>query len=964
MRGRRFIAWALLTAVFIGVAGSREPQPVRAKTLSEWLQGEQENNRRVVYDSELNQTKYSDALMQYQQQGYSGGEGSIRLGPEQAPEAETISWQGVEEALYSSEDGELRFSFFCEKAGLYGLKVRYCATEEVTTPIVRSLTVDGVLPFSESGTITLYRIWKDDGEPVVNLNGDEVAPGVVQVLDWQEVSVFDAEGRHTAPLEWYLSAGTHEVVFSGVENDMALEYLEFYPLEELPSYEEAAAEYAAQGYAPASKPLYLEAEDAIESKNVSTIRLVSDSDPSVTPTEPGRILYNSAGGSYWQTANASITWGFEVEESGLYNLAFHLNQTFGYGLSSYRRIEIDGRVPFREFENVKFAYGSRWRTEVLGDEEDEPYYLYLEQGHHTLTMTVTAGELSGIAEEIQEDSLILSDLILKITMLVGQNPDANYDYRLEERIPGLTDTLKELTDHMDWYLEVLEETSSRTPSLHGQLKNCKVQLQELYEEPFDIPTRQEVLENVVSTYGSAITSLSGQALLLDNIQLVPSPEDLKEEQGGVLDRLWGGVVNFCQSFTKDYQSVSKVGNADTEAAQVLDVWVSYGEDWGRLIQELADSDFTPESGIGVKIHVVPAGQLSSGSANALLLAVSSGRAPDIALGVDPASIGEFALRNAVVDLTQFEDYEEVIERYQEKRMIPLTHEEHVYGLPEQQNFSVLIYRKDILSDLGLGIPETWEDLYNYVLPVLYQNNMEFYCPLNLDPFIYQCGGTYYNEDMTMSALDSEQAFRGFQEWVELYNVQGVPVAASFFNRFRSGEMPMGIGDVTVYMQIRTAAPELKGRWGIALIPGHEREDGTVNHSQGACVTQSDMILSQSNQQEAAWEFLKWWTSDEVQTRYGNEIEAQKGEVARWSSANKTAFAAMPWAREDYEVIAEALSQVDHTQVVLGGYFNNRHVLNAFNRVCISKTMNERDSIEKAVEDINKELARKRETAAR
>ena len=69
-------------------------------------------------------------------------------------------------------------------------------------------------------------------------------------------------------------------------------------------------------------------------------------------------------------------------------------------------------------------------------------------------------------------------------------------------------------------------------------------------------------------------------------------------------------------------------------------------------------------------------------------------------------------------------------------------------------------------------------------------------------------------------------------------------------------------------------------------------------------------------------------------------------------------------KEDYEVIKEALSQVDHTEVVLGGYFTSRHVINAFNRVCISKTMNARDSIEKAVEDINKELSRKQETAGK
>lgn len=328
MRYRRKIAFLLLAAVLTTAAG---PQSAQAKTLSEWLEGEQENNRRIVYDSGLDQTGYADVRLNYQEQGYAKGEGSIRLTKEQAEGAGTISWQG-EDALLSQEAGELKFSFTCENAGLYALKVRYCAMEEVTTPIVRSLTIDGSLPFTESGTVTLYRLWQDEREPVVNLNGDETAPRVVQMLEWQEQPVYDAKGSFASPMEWYLSAGEHELVFSGVENEMALGYLEFYPLTELPSYEEKAAEYAAKGYGKASQPIYLEAEDAMESRNQSTIRQICDSDPSVYPTEPGKVLCNGVGGGYWQASNASITWEFDVKESGLYHLAFHLNQSFGYGI--------------------------------------------------------------------------------------------------------------------------------------------------------------------------------------------------------------------------------------------------------------------------------------------------------------------------------------------------------------------------------------------------------------------------------------------------------------------------------------------------------------------------------------------------------------------------------------------------------------------------------------------------------
>lgn len=69
---------------------------------------------------------------------------------------------------------------------------------------------------------------------------------------------------------------------------------------------------------------------------------------------------------------------------------------------------------------------------------------------------------------------------------------------------------------------------------------------------------------------------------------------------------------------------------------------------------------------------------------------------------------------------------------------------------------------------------------------------------------------------------------------------------------------------------------------------------------------------------------------------------------------------MAWPDEDFKVISEALENVDHTKIVLGGYFTSRHVMNAFNRTCVSGTMNVRDSLELAVKDINKELLRRRE----
>ncbi len=57
------------------------------------------------------------------------------------------------------------------------------------------------------------------------------------------------------------------------------------------------------------------------------------------------------------------------------------------------------------------------------------------------------------------------------------------------------------------------------------------------------------------------------------------------------------------------------------------MWVSRGRDWAQIIKQMIDEDFTPETGIKVNVNVIPAGEMQ-----VLLLANTSGLAPDVALG--------------------------------------------------------------------------------------------------------------------------------------------------------------------------------------------------------------------------------------------------------------------------------------------------------------------------------------------
>ena len=188
----------------------------------------------------------------------------------------------------------------------------------------------------------------------------------------------------------------------------------------------------------------------------------------------------------------------------------------------------------------------------------------------------------------------------------------------------------------------------------------------------------------------------------------------------------------------------------------------------------------------------------------------------------------------------------------------------------------------------------------------------------------------------------------------------MPVAVDFYNRMRTGVTPIGIGGYELYMRLLVAAPELMGKWNIAPIPGTLLDDGTIDRSAvGGATGQSVIITEQSDHPEESWEFLKWWTSTEAQVNFGREIEALLGPAARWNSANLEAFDSLPWNQARIQVIKEQLAWNREQPVVPGGYYTGRHLENAFTRT-VMMGINPRDSLEEAVEDINRELRVKQE----
>lgn len=731
----------------------------------------------------------------------------------------------------------------------------------------------------------------------------------------------------------------------------------------IPTYEEVSAQYKQNNYKVTSGHYLTFQAELATLRSDPTLKRIEDREPDTVPFNSEAIVLNSFGGLSWREGGQWAEWEIEVPESGLYNIGVRFGQWFLNGFPVQRKVYINGELPFVEMNSVPFPYKQEWQVSNFSQSHEDDYLFYLNEGKNTIRMEVQVGDLGEVLELVTDTSQKMSELTREVIRVTGTNPDPNADWKLDRNIPNIVERLESMAWKIQDAITMLtlfgvDEGSSEISTLY----EARGVIVDMSKDTRSIPARLNQFRELQSSLGLWVNGLSKQSLLMDYIIVKSPDQEWPRPAAPIFVRIGTSINDLLLTFRKNYGGVGTVYDADEE---VLDVWIARGRDWVDIIKQMIDEDFTPETGIKVNVNVIPANQ-----SQVLMLANTSGLAPDVALGVDGEVPIDFAVRNALIDLSSFEDYEEVAERFRPGALIPYRYDGGNFALPENQNFYMLFYRKDIMAELGYGeedMPETWEDVME-IIPILQQNGMDFFYPHAINdtkmainefaPFLFQHGGEFYTENGSRSALDSPEAIEAMRMWTGLFTNYKIEKQADFYNRFRSGEMPIGVADYSTYILLSTAAPELTGWWGMKPMPGIRQEDGRVNRSTGG-LAQTGMIFKDTEHPEESWEFLKWWTSADAQERFGSELEALLGVEARWNTANVEALQRLPWQAEDIDAILEQWEWFREREVVLGGYYTTRYIANMWNEIVLNGRI-VRESVEDGVKEINKELSKKRE----
>lgn len=296
-----------------------------------------------------------------------------------------------------------------------------------------------------------------------------------------------------------------------------------------------------------------------------------------------------------------------------------------------------------------------------------------------------------------------------------------------------------------------------------------------------------------------------------------------------------------------------------------------------------------------------------------------------------------------------------------------------YGIPRTMQFSMMFYRMDVLADLGQTVPECWDDLLS-LLPVLQANNMQIGVSYvsALDFMIYQQGGSmwkYTDENRYDAAyagsaidIDSDVALAAFDFTCRLYSDYSFPVSYDSANRFRTGEMPILIGNYTdLYNQLVVYATEIAGLWEFCSLPGSFREDGSFNYDSLAQVTATILLKGCDTRGNLlpAWQYTQWETAAEQSAEFGNRIVAIMGPSAKYETANLNAIDDLSWTASEKQAI---MNQMDHMSSIVnypGSYIISRYVAFAF-LDAVNNSANAIDAMRSYIGAINSEIARKRQ----
>lgn len=201
-----------------------------------------------------------------------------------------------------------------------------------------------------------------------------------------------------------------------------------------------------------------------------------------------------------------------------------------------------------------------------------------------------------------------------------------------------------------------------------------------------------------------------------------------------------------------------------------------------------------------------------------------------------------------------------------------------YGIPFRGHAQILFYRKDVLEELGLEPPATWQELIEAGKAIEAESDLEaisMYYGVNAGQNLFNWlnhlwgNGADIFDEKQCPIFNSPEGVEATQAYVDLLlkHELTAPGSVTFNEQDANLEMVQGRAAMFVgwswmydrFTNKETAAPDVYGNVGFAPAPGWEGgEPLTYGYIWPVGILQS------SKNQDAAWEYIKWLTNVQVE----------------------------------------------------------------------------------------------------
>lgn len=839
--------------------------------------------------------------------------------------------------------------------GLYHLSLAYKPAGNTMSDFILGLSVNGSQDYGEMDSIALPLYWEsgEEGFPRDSY-GDESAPRQRRVEGWRTAQL-NSKLRATAePLLFYLKQGENRITLTNRSSDGLL-LGQLTATAPAPPPEPYAAYQARHRDAPEGTGIiHINAVNYLEKNNAEAV-FASYNNPALTPHSSSTKLLNVLS---WGRDGTEVRYEFTVEQAGRYALAFHYSNDKPE-FAAFVSILIDGQLPFAECQSYAFPVtGGSFALETLKGADGQPFLFDLAADSHTLTLRMDMAPVMQAWRYARLVSAHVMRFSLQVTELAGSQRDRNRTWKMTRYLPGIADKLAAYETLLNHIKDLALPFSAK--GIHGamfaEIDKALSLLETMQRYPDEIALYTQQMtgpdNSVIASLSQFATQLTQDAFALD-MAYVKGPEAPLPQKGGLLPGIGNWFSTLAHTFTTDkYRQTAGDG-------QALTVWVNRALSHVDLLQKMVDTEFTAQTGIRVKLSAMT-------DPGKLTMSASAGTTPDVALGLSSHMPFDLASRGALLDLSQFPDFWQVAGQMPPGTLVPYLFNEGVYAIPETLDFACLVYRRDIFDNFGMAVPTTWEEV-TALLPELQRYGMNFFHNIaqgsgykwfyQTTPLIFQHGGTLYMEDGYRTAIQQPNSIAGIQALGNLFLAYSLDVqVSSFFDAFRYAVQPVGILDSGTYILLKNGAPELQGQWAMAPYPGTRQADGSIARwfiANG----QGGIVFQDSQMQEEAWAFLKWWLSKETQVTYTFLLRSTFGDAFMWLPANVEALKDAPLDRADLDIILDSVPWLRDVPRTPGQYILERSISDIWNDM-VTKGVSAQVAVDEKVVLINREIRKK------